>query len=136
MNKKLVLILAFLASLVMSGFSQEDGKLVGKTDKTDEVLIAPGSLYAFHRFSYSGSVPEKFTSIQLAKQDSSYYLVAQGESSGKIFAFTLKQKENELWLTKGNPVHTCSKGSVDLSAFLFEDGKIKNCKSGDYKKLQ
>jgi len=131
-----MLSMLLLTLFAFSGFSQEQGKLVGKTDKPDEVLIAPGSLYAFHRFSYVEAVPEKFVSIQLANRDSSYFLLAQGETTGKIFAFPLNLKENELWLTKENPIHTCSKGAVNLSAFKFEEGIIKSCTSGDYKKIR
>lgn len=134
--KALYISLLLLSGIIYSSNAQSDQKLVGTTDNLSESLISPGSLYAFYRFSYAGSMPEKFTEIHIEKSDSSYFLITKGEKYEKIYAFALKQDGVNLYMTKVNPVHTCSEGTPELKAFTFKDGILTGCKSGNYKKVE
>lgn len=134
--KTTLISLFILLAITSLSFGQSDKKLVGTTDKLTESLIAPGSLYAFYRFSYAGSIPEKFTEIHMEKSDSTYYLVTKGEKFEKIYAFVLTLDGANLYMTKENPVHICTEGKPELKAFTFKDGILTGCKSGDYKKME
>ena len=129
----LIALLGFFA-LPAKAQKAKEGKLVGSVDNLTEISIAPGSLYAFHRFKYPSSTAEQFSGTILAEKDSAYFLVTKGSVSNIIYAFELEVREKALWLVSGASLHTCTSGDLTIDSFIFKETDIVGCKSGDYKK--
>jgi hypothetical protein len=135
MNKISLLLLLLLLSLTAVSQQKKDGKLAGTTDNLNEVKIAPGSLYAFHRFMYPSNTPEQFMDTKIIEKDSAYFLLTKGVNSQLIYAFELDVQEKNLLLIQGAALHTCSKGEPEMATFKLDENQIVGCKSGDYKKI-
>lgn len=134
---KTILMIMMIGFVAIPALAQKDvdGKLAGSIDNLSEVKIAPGSLYAFHRFKYTTSTPEQFNGTIIAEKDSAYFLLTKGVSSNKVFAFELERRDQTLWLISNATLHTCTSGEISTDSFTFQGNKIVGCKSGEYKKL-
>lgn len=132
-----IILMAMLGFLALPAIAQKEkeGKLVGSVENLQEISIAPGSLYAFHRFKYPSSTAEQFSGTIIAEKDSTYFLITKGSVSNKIYAFELEVREKALWLISGAELHTCTSGEIGTDSFIFKEKQIVGCKSGDYKKV-
>ena len=130
----MIMIIGFVAIPTLAQ-KDVDGKLAGSLDNLTEVKIAPGSLYAFHRFKYPNSTAEQFSGTIIAEKDSAYFLLTRGVKSNKVFAFELERRDKSLWLISNATLHTCTSGEISTDSFTFRDNKIVGCRSGEYKKL-
>ncbi len=132
--KKIVLGLIAVISLSLAASAQDGNRIVADLDKPEELLIAPGSLYAYNRFIFRENTAEKFEQMQVIQQKDSYFLLCQGSETGHILAFELMEEKNKLYLPQEASLHVCTEGAVSATAFIWDEDAITACSKGEYKK--
>ncbi len=125
--QKSFLILFMLACSAFTSIAQDGMRIVANLNNPDELLIAPGSLYAFNRFVYRDNIAEKLSDLKIESRENQYYLLCKGINSGRIHAFQLSIVDEDLFLSPENQLFVCEQGEVSLDSFQWEGQSIMSC---------